>query len=395
MKGALGGSFGRGGALPRLDVVYFSKLFRLPQAFGMPYNATEGKARMAWGDKKNDKRANESPFNAGDPTMPWDISSSTKAYKNRAQDPFGEPAEDGVSAPVVESKAASGQDDWPAHSARPACSGDSSPFGKSAQTLSQDSPFSAPAGNAGLSSAPTPPPPPNFEGLGKRAAQSKAASRSKGKSPAVVVGVIAAACVAFTVILGAIVAFDSFLDEQAPSYGDTDGPDVIGSDHEVYAPETDDEQAAFDVATSRLGSVASGDDEVVRAAIADDFVDCILSYTGESAASLGLDADAYADWAMRSLVYEIDWVYIDGEADEATVYYYANSCRSYDIAREVCYAISDGADAQDALSNACDGAEMGYEMFLSVDLKKIGGAWQIDESEWADPSDNDLLWLFV
>ena len=36
----------------------------------MPYNATEGKARMAWGDKKNDKRANESPFNAGDPTMP-------------------------------------------------------------------------------------------------------------------------------------------------------------------------------------------------------------------------------------------------------------------------------------------------------------------------------------
>ena len=34
----------------------------------MPYNATEGKARMAWGDKKNDKRANESPFNAGDPT---------------------------------------------------------------------------------------------------------------------------------------------------------------------------------------------------------------------------------------------------------------------------------------------------------------------------------------
>ena len=50
----------------------------IAQAFGMPYNATEGKARMAWGDKKNDKRANESPFNAGDPTMPWDISSSTK-----------------------------------------------------------------------------------------------------------------------------------------------------------------------------------------------------------------------------------------------------------------------------------------------------------------------------
>ena len=43
----------------------------------MPYNATEGKARMAWGDKKNDKRANEGPFNAGDPTMPWDISGSS------------------------------------------------------------------------------------------------------------------------------------------------------------------------------------------------------------------------------------------------------------------------------------------------------------------------------
>ena len=64
---------------------------------------------MAWGDKKNDKRANESPFNAGDPTMPWDISSSTKTYKNRAQDPFGEPAESGVSAPDMESKAASEQ----------------------------------------------------------------------------------------------------------------------------------------------------------------------------------------------------------------------------------------------------------------------------------------------
>lgn len=173
-----------------------------------------------------------------------------------------------------------------------------------------------------------------------------------------------AAFVAFTVILGAIVAFDSFLDEQAPSYGDVDDTEVIGSDHEVYAPETDDEKAIFDVATSRLGSVASGNDEVLHAAIANDFADCVLDYTGESAASFGLDADAYADWAMRSLVYEVDWVYVDDEADEATVYYYANSYRSYDVAREVCYAIADGVDAQEALSNACENAEMGYELFF-------------------------------
>lgn len=364
----------------------------------MPYNATEGKARMAWGDKKNDKRTNESPFNAGDPTMPWDISSSTKAYKNRAQDPFIEPAEGGISAPVVESRAASEQADCSAHPAHPAQSGDSSRFNQSDwpnQPSSQDSPFSAPAGNAAPSSVPTPPPPPNFEGVGKRAAQSKAASRSKGKSPAVVVGIIAAVCVAFTVILGVIVALDSFLDEQAPTYGDVDDTEVIGSDHEVYAPETDDEKAIFDVATSRLGSVASGNDEVLHAAIANDFADCILDYTGESAASMGLDADAYADWAMRSLVYEVDWVYVDDEADEATVYYYANSYRSYDVAREACYAIADGADAQGALSNACENAEMGYELFLTVDLEKVGGTWRIDESEWADPSENDLLWLFT
>ena len=98
----------------------------------------------------------------------------------------------------------------------------------------------------------------------------------------------------------------------------------------MYAPETDDEKAIFDVVTSRLGSVASGDDEVLHAAIANDFADCVLDYTGESTASFGLDADAYADWAMRSLVYEVDWVYVDDEADEATVYYYANSYRSYD-----------------------------------------------------------------
>lgn len=237
--------------------------------------------------------------------------------------------------------------------------------------------------------------PPNFEGVGKRAAQSKAASRPKGKSPVVVVGIIVAAFVAFTVISGAIVAFDSFLDEQAPTYGDVDDTEVIGSDHEVYAPETDDEKAIFDVATSRLGSVASGNDEVLHAAIANDFADCVLNYTGESAASLGLDADAYADWAMRSLVYEVDWVYVDDEADEATVYYYANSYRSYDVAREVCYAIADGVDAQKALSNACENAEMGYELFLTVDLEKVGGTWRIDESEWADPSENDLLWLFT
>ncbi len=361
----------------------------------MPYNATEGKARMAWGDKKNDKRANESPFNAGDPTMPWDISSSTKAYKNRAQDPFGEPAEDGAPAPVVESKAASEQADCSAHSVQ---SGDSSRFGQPGwpnQPSPQDSPFSTPAGNAAPSSVPAPPPPPIFEGVGKRAAQSKAASRPKGKSPAVVVGIIVAAFVAFTVVLGAIVAFDSFLDEQAPTYGDVDDTEVIGSDHEMYAPETDDEKAIFDVATSRLGSVASGDDEVLHATIANDFADCILDYTGESAASLGLDADTYADWAMRSLVYEVDWVYVDDEADEATVYYYANSYRSYDVAREVCYAIADGIDAQEALSNACENAEMGYELFLTVDLEKVGGTWRIDELEWADPSENDLLWLFA
>lgn len=350
---------------------------------------------MAWGDKKNDKRANESPFNAGDPTMPWDISSSTKAYKNRAQDPFGEPAEGGVSAPVVASKAASEQVDRSAHSVQ---SGDSSRFGQPGwpnQPSPQDSPFSTPADNAAPSSVPAPPPPPNFEGVGKRAAQSKTASRPKGKSLAVVVGIIVAAFVAFTVILGAIVAFDSFLDEQAPTYGDVDDTEVIGSDHEIYAPETDDEKAIFDVATTRLGSVASGDDEVLHAAIANDFADCVLDYTGESAASLGLDADAYADWAMRSLVYEVDWVYVDDEADEATVYYYANSYRSYDVAREVCYAIADGVDAQEALSNACENAEMGYELFLTVDLEKVGGTWRIDESEWADPSENDLLWLFA
>lgn len=150
-----------------------------------------------------------------------------------------------------------------------------------------------------------------------------------------------------------------------------------------------------DVVTSRLGSVASGDDKVLHATIANDFADCVLDYTGESAASLGLDADAYADWAMRSLVYEVDWVYVDDEADEATVYYYANSYRSYDVAREVCYAIADGVDAQEALSNACVNAEMGYELFLTVDLEKVGGTWRIDESEWADPSENDLLWLFA
>ena len=38
---------------------------------------------------------------------------------------------------------------------------------------------------------------------------------------------------------------------------------------------------------------------------------------------------------------------------------------------------------------------MGYELFLTVDLEKVGGAWRIDESEWADPSENDLLWLFT
>ena len=37
----------------------------------------------------------------------------------------------------------------------------------------------------------------------------------------------------------------------------------------------------------------------------------------------------------------------------------------------------------------------GYELFLTVDLEKVGGTWRIDESEWADPSENDLLWLFA
>ena len=77
------------------------------------------------------------------------------------------------------------------------------------------------------------------------------------------------------------------------------------------------------------------------------------------------------------------------------MYYYANSYRSYDVAREVCYAITDGVDAQEALSNACENAEMGYELFLTVDLEKAGGTWRIDESEWVDPSENDLLWLFA
>ena len=94
---------------------------------------------------------------------------------------------------------------------------------------------------------------------------------------------------------------------------------------------------------------------------------------------------------MRSLVYEGRLGVCRDEADEATVYYYANSYRSYDVAREVCYAIADGVDAQEALSNACENAEMGYELFLTVDLEKVGGTWHIDESEWATPAKTTVV----
>ena len=298
--------------------------------------------------------------------MPWDISSSTKAYRTARKIRSAGPAKRHSCAGHW-SRAASEQTNPSSIPPSPFSPSESSRSDQSCvapiiSPLSKIRLFSTPAGKAAPSSVPTPPPPRiSRRGQGR---QSKTRFlRFKGN---VARGsrrrYRGAAFVAFTVILGAIVAFDSFLDEQALRMATSTIPSHR-LDH-GYTLRKPMMRRRYSTWRPRLGSVASGDDEVLPAAIANDFADCVLSYNRlNRLLPPGLDADAYADWAMRSLPCRDRLGVSTTLPDEATVYYYANSYRSYDVAREVCYAIADGVDAQEALSNACANAEMGYELF--------------------------------
>lgn len=113
---------------------------------------------------------------------------------------------------------------------------------------------------------------------------------------------------------------DASHDEPAhtPSDGDLSSNDTVETPEE--SPDDIAKQECLDIATARLNEVSSADGperERIVAFLNTYFSDS-LGYTAEE---LGIDADAFAVWALQNFSYEIESCYVHTDEDTAAVYF--------------------------------------------------------------------------
>ncbi len=332
---------------------------------------------MAWGSKKNAGHVNTDPFNAGEPTMPWDISSSTKAYKKKERE---EQRENATSPVEVEPPKAKREETAKAPI---------EPVEVASELTTSDA---GPTDPAKTTVAPPPPPAPHTSK--SKGAKTGFGNTLKRRPILIIMIVIVIFSVASSAVSCAVVAIGAISEGMDSLFEDSDSYSTFGNEERTpYQAETDDEKAALTALESRLNAVAAGEDETLRALIVDDFRSQIESYTGKTPEAVGLNADEYASWLMSSITYDVDWIYIDD--NEATAYFYANSYRGYSAINDLLDALDDGDDAQTAFSKMQEDAELGSEMFLAVEMKKSSGSWHIDESWWGSADENDVFWMLT
>lgn len=397
------------------------------------------------------------PFTAGEPTLPWDESPSPfgeddqaveecafgdEPYDGPTKEPdnYNAPAADEEQEPVTsidpmylrelfslskngEQDGADRKADRRRHRARAnkagepsAHAGDSSPVGASAHAVDSGSTRdSDPVGPSASARA-------SRRQDTKRRAKSNSGNRGTSKTSTsrrtairTIIFVILFFNVAPIACTGTISLLDAFdsrpsvdasHDEPAHTPSDKD----LSSDDTAESPEEspDDiaKQKCLDIAAARLNEVSSADGperERIVAFLNTYFVNS-LGYTTEE---LGIDADAFAVWALQNFSYEIESCYVHTDEGTAAVYFNVWCPSASTIANTADEAIFDRlyqeidffADVPEPLTDAqkdqvralfaeaLDDSWQDDPGFSCIDFVFEDGEWKADEDSFADEMD--------
>lgn len=397
------------------------------------------------------------PFTAGEPTLPWDESPSPFGENDQAveecafgdepydgptkePDNYNAPAADEEQEPVTSidpmylrelfSLSKNGEQDGGSkktvrrrHRARAnkaggpsAHAGDSAPVGASAHAVDSGSTRdSDPVGPSASARA-------SRRQDTKRRAKSNSGNRGTSKTSTprhaairTIIFVILFFNVAPIACTGAISLLDAFdsrpsvdasHDEPAHTPSDND----LSSDDTAKSPEEspDDiaKQKCLDIAAARLNEVSSADGperERIVAFLNTYFVNS-LGYTTEE---LGIDADAFAVWALQNFSYEIESCYVHTDEGTAAVYFNVWCPSASTIANTADEAVFDRlyqeidffADVPEPLTDAqkdqvralfaeaLDDSWQDDPGFSCIDFVFEDGEWKADEDSFADEMD--------
>lgn len=335
-----------------------------------------------------------------------------RRHRARANKAGGPSAHAGGSAPV----GASGSSTFPGSSAPSAPSGHSTSVGASAHAVdSGPAGASDPVGPSSSARA-------SRRQDTKRRAKPNSGNSGTSKTSAprhaairTIIFVILFFNVAPIVCTGAISLLDAFdsrpsvdasHDEPAHTPSDND----LSSDDTAESPEesTDDitKQKCLDIAAARLNEVSSADGperERIVAFLNTYFVNS-LGYTTEE---LGIDADAFAVWALQNFSYEIESCYVHTDEGTAAVYFNVWCPSASTIANTADEAVFDRlyqeidffADVPEPLTDAqkdqvralfaeaLDDSWQDDPGFSCIDFVFEDGEWKADEDSFADEMD--------
>lgn len=341
-----------------------------------------------------------------------------RRHRARANKAGGPSASAGDSAPV----GASGSSTFPGSSAPSAPSGHSTSVGASAHAVDSGST------NGSGSVGPSGPVGPSASARAsrrqdtKRRAKSNSGNRGTSKTSTsrrtairTIIFVILFFNVAPIACTGTISLLDAFdsrpsvdasHDEPAHTPSDND----LSSDDTAESPEEspDDiaKQKCLDIAAARLNEVSSADvpeRERIVAFLNTYFVNS-LGYTTEE---LGIDADAFAVWALQNFSYEIESCYVHTDEGTAAVYFNVWCPSASTIANTADEAIFDRlyqeidffADVPEPLTDAqkdqvralfaeaLDDSWQDDPGFSCIDFVFEDGKWKADEDSFADEMD--------
>lgn len=159
----------------------------------------------------------------------------------------------------------------------------------------------------------------------------------------------------------------------------------------------DDERTCVQICEAYLQAVAS-EQSPERTAVIDGLNQSMMETTGYTCEELGIDANAYADWALSNFSYRIDSCYAHTDEGTASLYLYTWGPDLLDMRatlRQSVYSYMSELDADEAgakrplaeneqahirglLAEAIENAEMDSESFLGFQLAFEDGTWVLD-----------------
>lgn len=202
---------------------------------------------------------------------------------------------------------------------------------------------------------------------------------------------------------------DSSHDEPAYTPSDDDFSSDGVDENPEESPDGIAKQECMDIATTRLDAVSSADSPE-RERIVEFLSTYYANSLGYTAEELGIDAEAFADWVLQNFSYEIDSCY--AHADEGTAYVYFDVwCPSASMIastadeeifdhfyKEIDFYAENPEPLTDAqkdqiraiFAEALNDSWQDDPGFCSIDFVFEDGAWKVDEDSFASEMDMAL-----